>query len=171
MVEHFQAVTRHRIGGRAKAMVVTGSRLEAVRYKQRFDRYIRDKGYPIRTLVTFSGTVRDDVHPEVEYTEVAMNDGIRERALPEQFATDEYQVLLVAEKYQTGFDQPLLHTLFVDRRLAGIQAVQSLSRLNRTHCLKEDTFVLDFMRASLRWSRSWSRCWLRESAGWADLRW
>ena len=145
MVEHFQAVTRHRIGGRAKAMVVTGSRLEAVRYKQSFDRYIREKGYPIRTLVAFSGTVRDDESPEVEYTEVTMNRGVREKELPEKFATDEYQILLVAEKYQTGFDQPLLHTLFVDKRLAGIQAVQTLSRLNRTHPLKEDTFVLDFV--------------------------
>ena len=145
MVEHFQTVTRHRIGGRAKAMVLTGSRLEAVRYKQSFDRYIQEKGYPIKTLVAFSGAVRDDNAPEVEYTEEKMNSGIREKELPEKFATQEYQVLLVAEKYQTGFDQPLLHTMYVDRRLAGIQAVQALSRLNRTHPLKEDTFVLDFV--------------------------
>ena len=145
MVEHFQAVTRHKIGGRAKAMVVTGSRLEAVRYKQSFDRYIREKGYAIKTLVAFSGTVQDDKVPGVEYTEVEMNLGIREKELPEKFATQEYQVLLVAEKYQTGFDQPLLHTMYVDKRLAGIQAVQTLSRLNRTHPLKEDTFVLDFV--------------------------
>ena len=145
MVEHFQAVTRHKIGGRAKAMVVTGSRLEAVRYKQSFDRYIREKGYAIKTLVAFSGTVRDDTLPNVEYTEEKMNSGIRQKELPEKFATQEYQVLLVAEKYQTGFDQPLLHTMYVDKRLAGIQAVQTLSRLNRTHPLKEDTFVLDFV--------------------------
>ena len=145
MVEHFNAVTRHRIGGRAKAMVVTGSRLEAVRFKQGFDRYIREKRYPIRTLVAFSGTVQDDKLPGVSYTEEAMNAGIRETELPEKFATPEYQVLLVAEKYQTGFDQPLLHTLYVNKRLAGIQAVQTLSRLNRTHPLKEDTFVLDFV--------------------------
>src|SRR5437868_3516756 len=74
-----------------------------------------------------------------------MNHGIREKELPEKFATQEYQVLLVAEKYQTGFDQPLLHTMFVDKRLAGLQAVQTLSRLNRIHPLKEDTFVLDFV--------------------------
>jgi len=145
MVEHFQAVTRHKIGGRAKAMVVTGSRLEAVRYKQSFDRYIGEKGYAIKTLVAFSGTVIDDKLPEVTYTEEKMNLGIREKELPEKFATQEYQVLLVAEKYQTGFDQPLLHTMYVDKRLAGIQAVQTLSRLNRTHPLKEDTFVLDFV--------------------------
>jgi len=145
MVEHFQAVTRHKIGGRAKAMVVTGSRLEAVRYKQSFDRYIRRKGYAIKSLVAFSGTVTDDKLGDVTYTEVGMNHGISEKELPEKFATQEYHVLLVAEKYQTGFDQPLLHTMFVDKRLAGIQAVQTLSRLNRIHPLKEDTFVLDFV--------------------------
>ena len=145
MVEHFQAFTRHKIRGRAKAMVVTGSRLEAVRYKQSFDRYIQKKGYAIKSLVAFSGTVEDDQAPGVSYTEVEMNQGIRETELPERFAAGEYQVLLVAEKYQTGFDQPLLHTLYVDKRLAGIQAVQTLSRLNRTHPHKEDTFVLDFV--------------------------
>ena len=145
MVEHFQAVTRHKIGGRAKAMVVTDSRLKAVRYKQSFDDYIEKKRYPIKTLVAFSGTVQDDKLPGVEFTEVKMNKGIRETELPEKFATQEFQVLLVAEKYQTGFDQPLLHTMYVDKRLAGIQAVQTLSRLNRTHPLKEDTFVLDFV--------------------------
>jgi len=145
MIEHFNAVTRHKIGGHAKAMVVTGSRLEAVRYKQGFDRYIQAKGYPIKTLVAFSGTVVDDKLPGLSYTEEGMNNGVREKELPEKFATPEYQVLLVAEKYQTGFDQPLLHTMYVDKRLAGIQAVQSLSRLNRTHPLKEDTFVLDFV--------------------------
>ena len=145
MVEHFEAVTRHKIGGRAKAMVVTGSRLEAVRYKQSFDRYIQAKGYAIKSLVAFSGTVEDDKLAGVNYTEPGMNHGISEKELPEKFAMQEYQVLLVAEKYQTGFDQPLLHTMFVDKRLAGIQAVQTLSRLNRIHPLKEDTFVLDFV--------------------------
>ena len=146
MVEHFQAVTRHKIGGRAKAMVVTGSRLEAVRYKQSFDRYIQEKGYAIKSLVAFSGMVVDDKLAGVTYTEPGMNQGIPEKELPEKFATQEYQVLLVAEKYQTGFNQPLLHTMFVDKRLAGIQAVQTLSRLNRVHYpLKEDTFVLDFV--------------------------
>ena len=145
MVEHFQAVTRHKIGGRAKAMVVTGSRLEAVRYKQSFDRYIREKGYAINSLVAFSGTVVDDKLPVATYTEPGMNDGISQKELPGRFATQEFQVLLVADKYQTGFDQPLLHTLYVDKRLAGIRAVQTLSRLNRTHPLKEDSFVLDFV--------------------------
>lgn len=145
MVEHFNTVSRHKIGGRAKAMVVTGSRLEAVRYKQSFDRYIQEKKYPIKTLVAFSGTVVDDAVPDLQYSEEGMNLGVREKELPEKFASQEFQVLLVAEKYQTGFDQPLLHSMYVDKRLAGIQAVQTLSRLNRTHPLKEDTFVLDFV--------------------------
>lgn len=145
MVEHFQRFTRHKIGGHAKAMVVTGSRLEAVRYKQEFDRYISEKGYPIKSLVAFSGTVEDDKIPEKSYTEVGMNSGVKEKELPDTFAKPDYRVLLVAEKYQTGFDQPLLHTMYVDKRLAGIQAVQTLSRLNRTHPLKDDNFVLDFV--------------------------
>jgi len=146
IVEHFQHFTRHKIGGMAKAMVVTSSRLHAVRYKQAFDKYILEQGYTgIKTLVAFSGTVADKDIPEKEYTEVGMNKGIKEKELPEKFATEEYQVLLVAEKYQTGFDQPLLHTMYVDKRLSGVQAVQTLSRLNRTHQGKEDTFILDFV--------------------------
>ena len=145
MVEHFNLASRHKIGGRAKGMVVTGSRLEAVRYKQSFDRYIAAKGYPIKSLVAFSGIVQDDKIEGKTYTEEGMNGGIREKDLPEKFETNEYRVLLVAEKYQTGFDQPLLHTMYVDKRLAGIQAVQTLSRLNRIHPLKEETFVLDFV--------------------------
>lgn len=145
IVEHFRHNTRHRIGGRAKAMVVTASRLHAVRYKQAFDKYIRDKGITgIRSLVAFSGSVTDPDLPEQSYTEVGLNEGIKESELPERFASEQYQVLLVAEKYQTGFDQPLLHTMYVDKRLSGIQAVQTLSRLNRTAPGKEDTFVLDF---------------------------
>lgn len=145
MVEHFHLVTRHRIGGHAKAMVVTGSRLEAVRYKESFDQYIRTRGYSIKSLVAFSGTVTDETLPGITYTEEGMNNGLKEKELPEAFATPDYHVLLVAEKYQTGFDQPLLHTMYIDKRLAGIQAVQTLSRLNRIHPLKEDTFVLDFV--------------------------
>jgi type I restriction enzyme, R subunit len=146
MVEHFRHFTLHKIGGKAKAMVTASSRLHAVRYKQDFDKYIAEKGYKgIKTLVAFSGTVIDPDAPGVEYTEVGMNGGIREKELPERFGTDQYQVLLVAEKYQTGFDQPLLHTMYVDKRLSGIQAVQTLSRLNRINTGKEDTFVLDFV--------------------------
>lgn len=146
MIEHFRQFVRHKIGGRAKAMVVTGSRLHAVRYKQTFDKYINEKGYEdIKVLVAFSGEVIDPDVADLTYTEVGMNEGIKEKELPKKFATDEYQVLIVAEKYQTGFDQPLLHTMYVDKRLSGIKAVQTLSRLNRTHPGKEDTFVLDFV--------------------------
>lgn len=146
MIEHFRHFTLHKIGGKAKAMVVTASRLHAVKYKLAFDKYIKDKDYrDLKTLVAFSGTVIDPENPTIEYTEVGMNQGIREKELREKFSTDEYQVLIVAEKYQTGFDQPLLHTMYVDKRLSGIQAVQTLSRLNRTCSGKEDTFVLDFV--------------------------
>lgn len=146
IVEHFRTHTRHKIGGRAKAMVVTNSREHAVRYKLAFDRYLRDKGYTdIKSLVAFSGEISLKEYPDIKFTEVSMNHGIKEKELPEKFNTEEYQVLLVAEKYQTGFDQPLLHTMYIDRRLAGIQAVQTISRLNRTTRGKEDTFVLDFV--------------------------
>ncbi len=145
MVEHFRTHVKHKIGGRAKAMVVTDGRLHAVRYKQTFDKYIAEKGYTdVRTLVAFSGIVEDPEAPGKTFTEVAMNGGIKERELPEYFDSHEYQVLLVAEKYQTGFDQPLLHTMYVDKKLTGLHAVQTLSRLNRTCAGKEDTFILDF---------------------------
>jgi len=151
MVEHFRRSVRSRIGGRAKAMVVASSRLHAVRYKLAFDRYIAENGYTdVRTLVAFSGSVRD---PEsgVEYTEPGMNldvvtgRPIGEAQLPDRFAASDYQLLLVANKYQTGFDQPLLHTMYVDKRLDGVQAVQTLSRLNRTAPGKDAPFVLDFV--------------------------
>ena len=144
MIEHFRTFTKAKIGGRAKAMVVTGSREHAVRYKQEFDKYLAEKGYDdIKALVAFSGTVALDTGDE--YTEVGMNNGLRESQLPKEFTKDLYQVLIVAEKYQTGFDQPLLHTMYVDKRLDGVQAVQTLSRLNRTQAGKEDTFILDFV--------------------------
>ncbi|EXJ16052.1 type I restriction endonuclease subunit R [Imhoffiella purpurea] len=145
IVEHFRLTVMHELGGRAKAMVVTGSRLAAVRYKRAFDRYIGEQGYGgIRSLVAFSGTVEDPDDPGSSYTEVAMNGGLAETALPETFERDDYRVLLVADKYQTGFDQPLLQTMYVVKRLAGVQAVQTLSRLNRTAPGKSRTFVLDF---------------------------
>lgn len=146
IVEHFRQVTRHKIGGRAKAMIVTASRLHAVRYKLIIDQYIKEMNYTdIKALVAFSGTVIDEEQAGKEYRETVMNGGIKESELPERFASEEYQVLIVAEKYQTGFDQPLLHTMYVDKRLDGIHAVQTLSRLNRTAPGKTDTFVLDFV--------------------------
>ena len=147
IVEHFRNHTRHKIGGRAKAMVVTGSREQAVRYKQACDRYIKNKNYSdIKSLVAFSGSVSLE-DPDEKFTEVNLNNGIKSKEIPDKFASDEYQVLLVANKFQTGFDQPLLHTMFVDKRLAGVQAVQTLSRLNRTTTGKTDTFVLDFINS------------------------
>jgi len=151
IVEHFRGHVRTHLGGRAKAMVVTSSRLQAVKYMEAFQHYIGEQGYTdIRPLVAFSGTVHD---PEsgLEYTEPGMNRDvvngkpISEKQLPERFASPEYQVLLVANKYQTGFDQPLLMAMYVDKRLDGVQAVQTLSRLNRMVPGKETPFVLDFV--------------------------
>jgi type I restriction enzyme R subunit len=141
IIEHFKNIVMHKIGGKAKAMVVSSSRLHAVRYKKSFDSYIKEKGYTqIRALVAFSGKVMDN---SIEETEVKMN-GFKEKELPEKFH-NEYQILLVADKYQTGFDEPLLHTMYVDKKLSGVKAVQTLSRLNRTTTGKEDTFILDFV--------------------------
>ncbi|MEB2048871.1 type I restriction endonuclease [Xanthomonas campestris pv. campestris] len=146
IVEHFRLHVMHELGGRAKAMVVTGSRLAAVKYKLAFDRYIKDNRYDgIRSLVAFSGAVEDPEDPGASYTEVAMNDGLAESELPEAFERDDYRVLLVAEKYQTGFDQPLLQTMYVVKKLAGVQVVQTLSRLNRMAPGKKRTLVLDFV--------------------------
>ena len=144
IIEHFRQVVAKKIGGKAKAMVVTNSRLHALRYYFSFTDYLRQKQYAgIRALVAFSGKVPDELFPE-GVTEAELN-GFGEKELPEKFATDDYQILLVADKYQTGFDQPLLHTMYVDKPLSGVRAVQTLSRLNRTHPGKEDTFVLDFV--------------------------
>lgn len=151
MVEHFRQHVKHKVGGRAKAMVVAGSRLSAVRYMLSFQKYIEEHHYTdIRPLVAFSGKMKD---PETgfEYTETGMNidvvtgKNISEGQLPDKFDTSDYQVLLVANKYQTGFDQPLLCAMYVDKRLDGVQAVQTLSRLNRTRAGKEPPFVLDFV--------------------------
>jgi type I restriction enzyme, R subunit len=144
MVEHFRQIVSKKIGGKAKAMVVTGSRLHAVRYKEEFDKYIKEKGYKdIKTLVAFSGKVIYDTFPD-GISEIEIN-GFKEKELPIKFSTNEYQLLIVADKYQTGFDQPLLHTMYVDKVLSGVKAVQTLSRLNRTCEGKEDTFILDFV--------------------------
>lgn len=142
IIEHFRQVVAKKIGGKAKAMVVTGSRLHAKRYYDEFKRYIAEKGYEFRVLVAFSGKVVDDDYPDgVSEPELT---GFGEKELPLVFEREEYKILIVADKYQTGFDQPLLHTMYVDKILSGVKAVQTLSRLNRTHQGKEDTFVLDF---------------------------
>jgi type I restriction enzyme R subunit len=140
IVEHFRNSVADRIGGKAKAMVVTASRLHAVRYKQALEKYITEHGYDIGVLVAFSGTVRDGA---AEWTESNMN-GFPESQTASEFDTDAYSVLVVAEKFQTGFDQPLLYAMYVDKTLTGLAAVQTLSRLNRIHENKDGTFVLDF---------------------------
>jgi len=141
MVEHFHQNVRHRIGGKAKAMIVTCSRLHAVRYKQAMDRYLKEKDYDFKALVAFSGTVDDG---GIKYTESQMN-RFSESQTAEAFKRDEYRFLIVAEKFQTGFDMPLLYAMYVDKRLSGLHAVQTLSRLNRTYPGKDGTMVLDFV--------------------------
>lgn len=141
IIEHFRQKVANRIGGRAKAMVVTSSRLHAVRYKQALDKYLAEHGYSdIATIVAFSGKVIDK---GLDHTEASMN-GFPSSQIVQRFDTADYQIMIVAEKFQTGFDQPLLHTMYVDKPLHGLAAVQTLSRLNRRHAGKDNTFVLDF---------------------------
>jgi len=141
MVDHFMNSTKNKIKGKARAMVVTRSRLHAVLYKKAFDKYIKKHGYPIKTLVAFTGTVK---HDEQEYTEISMNELPEKKTIENAFQEDPYRILIVANKFQTGFDQPLLHTMYVDKSLNGITAVQTLSRVNRIHENKNDTLILDF---------------------------
>ena len=140
MVEHFTGQVAHQIDGKAKAMIVTRSRLHAVRYKHAVDKYLKDHGYAYKALVAFSGTVHDK---GIDYTESNMN-GFSDTKTAEIFKQDPYRILIVANKFQTGFDQPLLHTMYVDKKLGGVNAVQTLSRLNRTYPGKNETMVLDF---------------------------
>lgn len=151
VVEHFRENVQPLLNGHAKAMVVVGSRLEAVRWKLAIDKYIQDNGYKLDSLAAFSGEVNDptSLPAPVSETSGKLNPNLKSRDIREAFATDEYQILLVANKFQTGFDQPLLCGMYVDKRLAGIQAVQTLSRLNRAYNgpfgLKDTTYVLDFV--------------------------
>ena len=155
IVEHFRTNVAHLLDGHAKAMVVTGSRHHAVLYKEAIDAYIAKQGYTdVATLVAFSGTLNAEQVPEVAfahaeppYSETNLNKGLRKRSIPRAFASDEFQLLIVANKYQTGFDQPLLCAMYVDKRLDGVAAVQTLSRLNRTYPAggKDTTYVIDFV--------------------------
>ena len=146
IVEHFRKFVWPELDGKAKAMVVVGSRKEAVRWKLAIDKYITEKGYPIGTLAAFSGEVSDKESGPDPFTEKSsnLNQGLNGRDIREAFQGDDRQILLVANKFQTGFDQPKLCGMYVDRRLACIQAVQTLSRLNRCHPNKDKTFVVDF---------------------------
>jgi type I restriction enzyme R subunit len=147
VVEHFRTYVAPLLMGRAKAMVVVASRLEAVRWQLAIEKYIQNCGYKIGTVVAFSGEILDEVSGPDPFTEhsPALNPNLKARDIREAFKGDEYQVLLVANKFQTGFDQPLLCGMYVDKRLAGIQAVQTLSRLNRAYPGKDTTYVLDFV--------------------------
>ncbi|MCC6392898.1 MAG: type I restriction endonuclease subunit R, partial [Bryobacterales bacterium] len=142
ILEHFHGQVKDKIGGKAKAMLVTRSRLHAVRYKQEFERQLKDLKVPYKALAAFSGEVTDP-DTGLKFTEHGMN-GFPESQTAETFKASQYRFLIAAEKYQTGFDQPLLHTMYVDKKLGGVNAIQTLSRLNRTHPDKEDTMVLDF---------------------------
>jgi type I restriction enzyme R subunit len=150
VVEHFSENVMPLLEGRAKAMVVVGSRIEAVRWQLAIDQYIKSQNYKIATLVAFSGEVHDKESGPDPFTENSkvLNPNLGGRDMREAFKTDEYQILLVANKFQTGFDQPLLCGMYVDKRLAGIQAVQTLSRLNRAYPGKDTTYVLDFVNAA-----------------------
>jgi type I restriction enzyme R subunit len=145
IIEHFRENVGPRLDGKAKAMVVTSSRRAALRYKLAFDKYVAQQGYTdVAALVAFSGEVTDDESGLEKVTESSMNPGLKGRDLRDAFASDEYNVMLVANKFQTGFDQPLLVAMYVDKRLSGVAAVQTLSRLNRVAPSKDQTFVLDF---------------------------
>ncbi|WP_298441409.1 DEAD/DEAH box helicase family protein [uncultured Ferrimonas sp.] len=146
IIEHFNAKVKHLLGGEAKAMVVTSSRLEAVRYKLAFDKYVQDKGYAnVNAMVAFSGEVNDPDLPDSAFTETNMNPNLKGRDMRKAFDTADYQVMLVANKFQTGFDQPKLVAMYVDKPLKGVECIQTLSRLNRTYKGKNQTFVLDFV--------------------------
>ncbi|MEX1028264.1 MAG: DEAD/DEAH box helicase family protein, partial [Candidatus Paceibacterota bacterium] len=144
MVDHFhdQVIAKRRIGGKARAMVVASGIERAMQYKFAFDAYLQERKSPHRAIVAFSG--EHEFRGEENVNEAKMN-GFPSAAIPERFREDPYRFLIVAEKFQTGFDEPLLHTMYVDKVLSGIKAVQTLSRLNRAHPEKHDTFVLDFV--------------------------
>jgi type I restriction enzyme R subunit len=150
VVEHFRSTVAPLLDGKAKVMVVLASRKEAVRWKLAIDTYIKQRGYRLGTLVAFSGEVSDPESGDEKFSEgsALMNPTLRGRDIRDAFRTDEFQVLLVANKFQTGFDQPLLCGMYVDRRLAGIQAVQTLSRLNRSAPGKDTTYILDFANSA-----------------------
>lgn len=144
MIEHFVSQTAREINGEARAMLVTRSRLHAVRYKRKFDDIMQEMHLPYKALVAFSGTVKD-AETDQEYTEKSMNGLEGSISIPEAFKLPKYRILIVAMKYQTGFDEPNLHTMFVDKKLGNTSTVQTLSRLNRTKKDKGSTMVLDFV--------------------------
>ncbi|WP_186223229.1 type I restriction endonuclease subunit R [Burkholderia gladioli] len=147
IVEHYRENVQPLLHGKAKAMVVVASRKEAVRWQKAIRAYIQQQNYPLGVLVAFSGEIDDPESYLVPVTETSkdLNPGLNGRDIREVFAKPEYHLLLVANKFQTGFDQPLLCGMYVDKMLGGIQAVQTLSRLNRAHPGKDATYILDFV--------------------------
>lgn len=147
ILEHFKSHIAHLLDNQAKAMVVTSSRQSAVRYKIAFENYIKENKIDnMQVMVAFSGKVDDDIEGDKkEYTESNLNPNLKGRDMRKAFDTNEYQVMLVANKFQTGFDQPKLCAMYVDKKLGGVDCVQTLSRLNRTYAGKEQTFILDFV--------------------------
>lgn len=157
IVEHFRANVARLLGGQAKAMVVTSSRASAVSYHRLLEKYCQAKGYTdLHAMVAFSGdvpnrdaqtnvTIADDLPTDHQFSEANMNPGLKGREMRKAFDTSDYQVMIVANKYQTGFDQPKLVAMYVDKKLSGVEAVQTLSRLNRTFAGKDKTYVLDFV--------------------------
>ena len=144
MLDHFLEKTVNAIQGRGRAMVVTRSRLHAIKFYLMFKQIMEEKHLGFKPLVAFSGEVTDP-DTGAKYRENSLNRLPPKVAIPDAFKTPEYRILIVANKFQTGFDEPLLHTMYVDKKLAGVQAVQALSRLNRTMQGKNETFVLDFV--------------------------
>ena len=144
ILEHFTSVTQNKIQGQARGMLVTKSRLHAVRFKRKFDDIMREMKLPYEALVAFSGTVKDDETGE-EYTENSMNDLGGRMSIPDALKLPKYRLLIVANKFQTGFDEPMMHTMFVDKKLGGTSTVQTLSRLNRCAKGKSSTMILDFV--------------------------
>jgi type I restriction enzyme R subunit len=142
MINHFMdgVIAKQKINGLAKAMVVTSSRRNAVSYKKAFDKYLHDNGIPFKALIAFSG--------EIDGLNEQKLNGFSSSLIPSEFKKYENRFLIVANKYQTGFDQPLLHTMYVDKKLGGVGAVQTLSRLNRTFPGKNDTFIMDFVNST-----------------------
>jgi len=155
IIEHFHSNVSHLLNGQAKAMVVTSSRAAAVKYKLAFDQYVEKQGYRgIKSMVAFSGKIMGkDINDDIEFmypedatfTEESMNPDVKGRELRKAFDTPEYQVMLVANKFQTGFDQPKLVAMYLDKKISGVEAVQTLSRLNRIHQGKDTTYVVDFV--------------------------
>jgi type I restriction enzyme, R subunit len=146
MVNHFldEVIKSKKVGGRAKAMIVTPRIVTAIEYFWAVQSYLREINAPYKAIVAFSGSKE---YKGAKYDEAQLN-GFPSRDIPERFEEDEYRFLIVAEKFQTGYDQPLLHTMYVDKLLSDVKAVQTLSRLNRAHPDKNDTFVLDFVNSA-----------------------